>query len=924
MERPPNLVESPSGTRRRCSPPVVFLLFSLGLGLALFHGVLFGDRQFNYRDEAHFYHPVFQYIRQELQAGRFPLWTPYDNLGQPLFANAAFGVLYPGKLIFFLPFDYSLLFNWYIVGHVFLAAATFYRLARFWNRSPRGATFGALAYAFGGSVFGLYSNPIFLVGAAWAPEAILHADRMSTRRSPREALLLAVVLALMLLGGDPQASYHFGGIAALLALFYRQRERRLLQAAGPGLTENLRPPATERPTSLLERISASGLFRNRIVLLGVAAAVAFLLTAVQILPSSDYTRHSDRSIAAGSGPRSVWEIPGYLFAAEEDGEQAESGRAKLDGVVSGLLFRRVIVDSHHDTTYNFSTHPAQFAQLVWPFFGGVSVPQNIRWNTLFFDVLRNPDWLTTFYIGIIPFLLAVSSLRFRLTPQADVRIVWLSWLLVLALGAATGYYGLGWMLDRCFGLGPDRTGIGHPVGGLYWLFQILLPGYAFFRYPAKWMTVAALPLALLAAYGWDRLECVFARTGSEAADKDRRFLFLRVAAFGIMLSSFFLVLPAAAERDWVALAPRIAPDRYLGPFQPEWARTVTMRAFLQTACVLLVLLSAIRFRRSVAGPVLLFAILSTTVVDLYFSCHRTLFWADRDDFRTGNSFLADTIREDAPEEIVPQRLLLHVAYPDKTAYPERWQKTSSPDRGAEAMQWDRNHLLFLFYYDQPRRLSGNLPTARIFQSGSMVPDDYLRWLRAAVGDEKRLEEHLASIGVRYVLMSPQKPLDSRLATPVPMRYPPDLPEERRSESVLWRLEHPRHRSWIERPGQDGANSESGESCRLVRYGPGDMVVEATLAEAGTVVLSEQYWSGWQVDVESLEEGRENAVAIRRGEIRPVREILQGVDLPAGSFRLRFRYAPGTFRCGALLSATAWILLVPALVMSRRRTGRNRP
>jgi hypothetical protein len=59
----------------------------------MFWSVLFGNQQTCYRDESHFHYPLFKYIQTELEAGQFPLWTPYDNIGQPFFANASLGIL---------------------------------------------------------------------------------------------------------------------------------------------------------------------------------------------------------------------------------------------------------------------------------------------------------------------------------------------------------------------------------------------------------------------------------------------------------------------------------------------------------------------------------------------------------------------------------------------------------------------------------------------------------------------------------------------------------------------------------------------------------------------------------------------------------------------------------------------------------------
>ena len=80
-------------------------------------------------------------------------------------------------------------------------------LTRSWGVSRTGATLAGLTYAFGGPVLTDYFNIIYLVGAAWVPLGLRAADRW-LRLGRRLALAeLAGVLAMQMLGGDPEAAY---------------------------------------------------------------------------------------------------------------------------------------------------------------------------------------------------------------------------------------------------------------------------------------------------------------------------------------------------------------------------------------------------------------------------------------------------------------------------------------------------------------------------------------------------------------------------------------------------------------------------------------------------------------------------------------------------------------------------------------------
>ena len=82
----------------------------------IFWPALAGGQSFVFRDAAHFYHPLYQWVAARWATGHVPLWNPADDLGQPLLADATAAVLYPGKLLFALPIDYGDAYNLYIVA----------------------------------------------------------------------------------------------------------------------------------------------------------------------------------------------------------------------------------------------------------------------------------------------------------------------------------------------------------------------------------------------------------------------------------------------------------------------------------------------------------------------------------------------------------------------------------------------------------------------------------------------------------------------------------------------------------------------------------------------------------------------------------------------------------------------------------------
>src|SRR3954447_10976126 len=104
------------------------LLFFLIMGcftaliIACFGDALFCGRQFGYRDAGHFYYPLYQRVQQEWQAGRWPLWDPWQNAGMPLLGSPMAAALYPGKAPFAL-LPYPRAYRTYTIAHVALAWA---------------------------------------------------------------------------------------------------------------------------------------------------------------------------------------------------------------------------------------------------------------------------------------------------------------------------------------------------------------------------------------------------------------------------------------------------------------------------------------------------------------------------------------------------------------------------------------------------------------------------------------------------------------------------------------------------------------------------------------------------------------------------------------------------------------------------------
>ena len=217
--------------------------------------------------------------------------NPYENLGVSLAGDVTASLFYPGKLIFLLPFSFATAYKLYVALHLLIAAGWTYKLARCWRYDCYGAAAAAIGYAFGGYVLFQYCNVIYLVGAAWLPAALWTGDQTLRRKSWRWSIGLGVVLAMMVLGGDPQTAYHTGLLLFLYAIILGRR-------------------SASRARGWLLSI------RTGLLLMG--ALIAVCLCAIQVAPSTAWTRHGDRY--PFERPRSIYEVPAAWERAARDGK----------------------------------------------------------------------------------------------------------------------------------------------------------------------------------------------------------------------------------------------------------------------------------------------------------------------------------------------------------------------------------------------------------------------------------------------------------------------------------------------------------------------------------------------------------------------------------------------------------------------------
>jgi len=244
---------------------ILILSCFLALLLSCYAPVLLSNRQFGYRDAAHFYYPLYERVEREWNAQRWPLWEPEENAGVPLLGNPTAAVMYPGKVIYSV-LPYPLAARIYVVAHTALAFLAMLALMRSWGASWVASALSALAYAFGLPILFQYCNVIYLVGAAWLPLGMRAIDRWVRLGRRLGMLELAIVLSMQILGGDPQAAYLLGLAGGGYALGLARQRRRDARPASSGAAEPIRRRRYVVLTAVLGALGLAAWFAGTVAL----------------------------------------------------------------------------------------------------------------------------------------------------------------------------------------------------------------------------------------------------------------------------------------------------------------------------------------------------------------------------------------------------------------------------------------------------------------------------------------------------------------------------------------------------------------------------------------------------------------------------------------------------------------------------------
>jgi hypothetical protein len=517
----------------------------------------FGGRMPVGGDVTQFSMGLMAYLHDALRAGRLPLWNDLWGFGFPGLAESQMGVFYPPHLILYGALSTERAYTASLVFHTLWGGIGAYWAARRLGNSPMGATLAGFVWTSSGFFVIHLPHQWGYTTGSWMPWAwglawpLVRGE--ASRRSP---FLLAVVLTLQVLPGHFQLAFCTQVSLLVLAVWrlaeiVRNREDRgglatlqtgpasqvaLASTQRRGECTPLTPPFHGDPfaqgeRAVVPRSASIAEYPNTSPLAGEVAPRRGAGEGFQEPPPSSLDSNArqgahesqlrsgatEGAMASGEKRRLIACVSGPLLVVLAVGTTFPLAAMQL---VPTLRLAR-LADGQRDFEYlsGFAASPIHLVSYVAP---GL-FHRSPLWRPLMWDPFHTSPEEHLAYVGLVPLFLAVGAIRYGFRADPVVRALAVVALVTLLLS-----------------LGPYAPGF---------RYLIKLPGFSFFRAPARWGMATGLMLSLLAGRGLDTWR-TWPRPGRSLA----RFVACSVIATAIVLLGIELALASTSKPGVPAVA----------------------------------------------------------------------------------------------------------------------------------------------------------------------------------------------------------------------------------------------------------------------------------------------------------------------------------------------------------------------------------
>ncbi len=279
--------------------------FLLLLTVVYFWHQVVGGQALYWGDIGLYFLPMQVFLKQNLSAGRLPLWNPLIMCGTPCAGNPQTWPLYPVTAL--LPFVSATQFiNLTVALHVWVAGLGTYAFARrALGVGPGPALLAAVTFMFGGQLVSKEQFPNMVQASAWLPWVLLCLHKLLTKKRLQDALTLGLVLGLQLLAAHVQMTLLTLYLAAAYGVFrHRFPPAPTTVQTGRGVRVGKEGASRSAPTGSfpgtsltprpIQTVVGAGGSKRIFPLLLLALVIAFGLAMGQLLPTLALFRDAAR------------------------------------------------------------------------------------------------------------------------------------------------------------------------------------------------------------------------------------------------------------------------------------------------------------------------------------------------------------------------------------------------------------------------------------------------------------------------------------------------------------------------------------------------------------------------------------------------------------------------------------------------------